>query len=277
MRCPSCGLDVDQAHALCPRCGTQLPLAHSSPQWGAYGSAPGYGAAPPGAWTDPQQATPHGPWPAGPYEVLEPGTAPARRRPAWAWLVAVLAVIFLSAAGAGVILKLTHKLPRPVLTAPGGQSTLSSAPDGRGQAATIDALLNASGASRTQLGPALTQVENCGDLDAAAITLQKIMTERNDQVRQSRTLAVDQLDHGTQLRDLLAQALTHSLEADQKFAAWLQNAKASGCTGHAAHDADYQAAQAASSEATNAKLSFVQLWNPIASRYGLPVRSDSTF
>src|SRR2546430_14244093 len=185
MRCPSCGLDVDQAHALCPRCGTQLPVPHSSPQWGAgYGNAPGHPSGPgypgaqPGHWPDPQQATPHGPWPAGPYEVLEPGTAPGRRRPAWAWLVAVLAVIFLSAAGAGVILKFTHKLPRPVLTAPGGPGTVSSAPDGRGQAATIDALLNASGARRIQLGPALTQEENCGDLDSAAVTPQKSVTER---------------------------------------------------------------------------------------------------
>ena len=98
-----------------------------------------------------------------------------------------------------------------------------------------------------------------------------------DQVRRGQSLAVDQLTGGEQLRTLLVQALTHSLQADQKFVAWAQNTTTNGCTGHAAHDSEYAAAQTASSGATTSKQSFVQLWNPIATRYGLSTRSESSF
>ncbi len=102
-------------------------------------------------------------------------------------------------------------------------------------------------------------------------------TERDSQVHQGQSLAVDQLANGDQLRTLLVQALTYSLQADQKFVAWAHNMATAGCTGHATHDADYAAAQAASSGATTSKQSFVKLWNPIATRYGLATRSESGF
>jgi hypothetical protein len=223
------------------------------------------------SWPEPQP--PHNPWPtSGPYQILEGGPPPGRRPP-WAWLVVVLAVIFVSAAAAGVILKLVHKVPGhaapPAASAPGA--------DGRAQAAAIDALLNASGASRTQLGPALNQVEACGDLDSAATTLAQIVSQRDAQVRQGQALAVDRLENGTQLRTTLVQALTSSLRADQSFVKWLDNTKTAGCTGHATHDADYADAQAASADATLNKQSFVALWNPVAARYALPSRTDTGF
>src|SRR5262249_36845103 len=152
-------------------------------------------------------------WPASGYQILEPGVSPGGSRSPWVWLVGVLAVIFVSAAAVGVILKLVHKVPQHVASP---RASASSA-DGRDQANAIDALLNASSASRTQLGPALNQVENCGDLKAATATLQQIVTERDSQVRQGQALAVDQLTGGEQLRTLLVQALTFSLQADQKF------------------------------------------------------------
>jgi hypothetical protein len=221
----------------------------------------------------PHQAAPPGEWPASGYQVLDSGVSPGSRRPPWAWLVAVLAVIFIGAAAAGVILKLTHKLPK--LSSPPPAS--ASAADGRTQANAIEALLNASSASRNQLGPALNQVENCGDLKAATATLEQIVTERDNQVHRGQSLAVDQLTSGDQLRTLLVQALTYSLQADQKFVAWAHTAASAGCTGHASHDADYAAAQAASSGATTSKQSFVKLWNPIATRYGLTTRTESGF
>jgi len=261
MRCPSCGFDADPAHRVCAHCGTPLP-GTPVPPWGG------------SPYPNPQQSIAPGGWPASGYQILEPGVAPGSRRPVWIWLVAVLAVIFVSAAAAGVILKLVHKVPKPSAPPPRASA---SAPDGRAQANAIDALLNASSASRTQLGPALQQVENCGDLNAATATLQQVVTQRDDQVRRGQSLAVDQLTGGEQLRTLLVQALTHSLQADQKFVAWAQNTTTNGCTGHAAHDSEYAAAQTASSGATTSKQSFVQLWNPIATRYGLSTRSESSF
>jgi hypothetical protein len=223
------------------------------------------------SWPEPHP--PHNPWPAsGPYQILEGGPPPGRRPP-WAWLVAVLAVIFLGAAGAGVLLKVLHKVPGRVAAPP----TASASPDARPQAAAINDLLNASAASRTQLGPGLNQVETCGDLNAASTTLTQIVGQRDAQVRQGQALAVDGIANGAQLRTLLVQALTYSLQADQSFVKWLGNTKAAGCSGHATHDADYAAAQAASAGATTSKQSFVALWNPVATKYGLPTRTDAGF
>jgi hypothetical protein len=277
MRCPTCGLEVDPAYALCPQCGTSLAVPHPHAQRGA--GQPGMPHQAPPPWLHQQQPSqPPGPWPdhpQGPWQVLEPGSGPGSRRPPWAWLVAVLAVILISAAAAGVILKVVHKVPKLGPARPPAAS--SSAPGGRDQAAAIDALLTASSGSRSRLGPALDQVDSCGDLTAATAALQQITTEREDQVRRGQALAVDQLPGGTQLRTQLVQALTYSLQADQKFVAWARTTATNGCTGHATHDADWTAAQAASTSARTSKQSFAQLWNPIATGYGFSTRSEATF
>jgi eukaryotic-like serine/threonine-protein kinase len=47
-----------------------------------------------------------------------------------------------------------------------------------------------------------------------------------------------------------------------------------GCgPGNSPHEGNYNAATAASQQATAAKKAFVQSWNPIAQRYGLPTRT----
>jgi hypothetical protein len=247
--------------------GAQLP--HGAPPWGSHPT--GYpGGLPHGSPDYGQQS-----WPASGYQILEPGSGPGVRRHPWIWVVVILALIFVGAGVTGVVLKVMHKVPHlPGVLASARPS--KAGPDGRSQAMAIDALLNASSGSRGQLGPALDQVEKCGNLTAATATLQQVVTERDGQVHQGQGLVVDQLDHGDQLRSLLVQALTYSLQADQSFVAWAKNA-ANGCTGKATHDADYTAAQTASSGATTSKQSFVQLWNPIATKYGLPTRSESNF
>jgi hypothetical protein len=223
-------------------------------------------------WPQPHQSTPHTPWPAqGPYQVLEGGPPPGRRG-RWGWLVAVLAVVVVAAGAAGVILKVVHRVPGHAPSAPS-----TSAVDGRAQASAIDALLNASSASRNQLAPALNQIETCGDWDYADKTLQQIVAQRTDQVRQGQALAVDGLTNGAQLKSALVQALNYSLQADQSFAAWLATVRTTPCNGHAAHEANYNAAQSASSSATTSKQTFVALWNPVAAQYGLPSRTDTGF
>lgn len=228
------------------------------------------------SWHEPQQSTPHTPWPtAGPYQILEGGPPPGRRPP-WAWLVAVLAVVFVGAAAAGVVLKLMHRVPGHLTARPPASSAATR--DGRAQAAAIDALLNASGASRNQLAPAIAQVDSCGDFDFAGKTFDQIVLDRAGQVEQGRALAVDQLENGPALRDQLVKALQFSLDADKHFSSWLANVRASGgCNGQAPHETEYGAAQASSANASANKRSFVQLWNPVASRYGLPSRAATGF
>jgi hypothetical protein len=303
MRCPSCGIDADPANALCPNCHAALhipaapssPYAGGPPQYGPpqygepaqYAVEPGYTQAPyPPAqhYGPPAGPTPDYGWPSGNYQILEPGPPPERSRSPWIWLAVVIAVVLVGAGAAVAAVKLMAKHPggtgtgAPATTtaAPPTTNSTASGPDGKAQATAIDQLLNASSASRQKLGPALTAVDGCGDLNGAIPTLQQVTTERDGQVKQGQALAVDQLTNGTQLKFALVQALTFSLQADQKFTAWAQAVAAAGCSGHAPHDDNYAAAQTASGSATTNKQQFVALWNPLAATYGLPTRSEST-
>jgi hypothetical protein len=229
----------------------------------------------------PQAGMPQQPGWADSYQVLEPGPPPERPRSSWPWLVVIIAVLVVLAGAAVAIVKLAGRHNLPIATGTARPSTVSTAPsqpggDGKAEANAIDQLLNASSASRQKLAPALTAVDGCGDVNGALGILQQVTAERNNQVKQGQALAVDQLTNGTQLRTALVQALTYSLQADQKYTAWAQAVAGAGCTGHAPHDDNYAAAQAASGSATTSKQQFVALWNPVASTYGLQARSEST-
>jgi hypothetical protein len=297
MRCPSCGQDADPANALCPHCHAALhiPAAPTSPYAGApgqYGAGheythPQYAAPPAQQYGTPPPVTapPDYGWPSGNYQVLEPGPPPERRRSPWIWVVIVIAVLLVGAGAAIAVVKVMAKHPAGTrIGAPSSSAAPTTAPassgaasaDGKAQAVAIDQLLNASSASRQKLGPALTAVDGCGDINSAITTLQQVTTERDGQVKQGQGLAVDQLNGGAQLKSALVQALTFSLQADQKFTAWAQAVAAAGCSGHAPHEDNYAAGQAASGSATTNKQQFVALWNPVAATYGLPNRSEST-
>ena len=312
MRCPNCGYDADPANALCPSCHSALhiaaapssPYANSQPQY----QQPQYqqpapqwteqdypqGQYPQGQYPQGQHYTVQGPagappdaaWPSGNYQILEPGAPPERGRTPWVWLVVVIAVLLVGAGAAVAVVKLVARHPNISIPHPGSSSptpvvpttkaSSANADAGRNQAIAVDQLLTASSASRQKLGPALDQVDACGDVNGALAILQQVTTERDDQVKSGQGLAVDQLTNGTQMRAALVQALTFSLTADQKYTAWAQAVAAGGCSGHATHDGNYAAAQAASGSATTSKQAFVGLWNPIAGAYNLPTRSEST-
>jgi hypothetical protein len=296
MRCPSCGQDADPANALCPHCHAALhipaaPSAPYAPQYAPpptqYGPPPQQYAPPPPQYGPPPHEQPDYGWPSGNYQVLEPGAPPERSRSPWLWVVVIIAVLLVGGGAAIAAVKLTKHSSGTPIGAPstrhpattggttGGAPTSASA-DGRAQAQAIDTLLNASSASRQKLGPALTAVDGCGDVNGAIGTLQQVTTERDGQVRQGQSLAVDQLNGGAQLKGALVQALTFSLQADQKYTAWAQAVAAGGCSGHATHDANFAAAETASASATTNKQQFVALWNPVAATYGLPSRTEST-
>jgi hypothetical protein len=271
-----------------PYSGSQ-PYAGGQPYVGAqqpYAAGHEYTHAP---YTPPEQhyvpEQGHG-W-SDSYQVLEPGPPPERSRASWGWLVAIIAVLIVAAGAAIAIVKLTGKhphvpsnvLPSKAAATTAGPASTAPSPaggDGKAQAIAIDQLLNASSASRQKLGPALTAVDGCGDLNGAVTTLQQVTAERDGQVKQGQSLAVDQLANGGKLQAALVQALTYSLQADQKYSAWAQAVAGAGCKGHAAHDDNYNAAQAASGSATSSKQQFVALWNPVAATYGLTARSEAT-
>jgi hypothetical protein len=136
----------------------------------------------------------------------------------------------------------------------------------------VDALLKESKVSRDQLGPALTKVDRCSDAAGGVTDLERITAARVDQLNRAKALPVDQLDNGAAVRDLLVKALDYSAEADQHFTTWATGVRDTGCQGAAPRTGDYQAASAASGQASAAKREFVKAWNVIAGTHG--VRND---
>jgi len=154
-------------------------------------------------------------------------------------------------------------------------SPASAATDGgREQALAVDALLQQTRASRAALGPALDQVNSCGDVVGAAQTIEKLTTDRDTQSQRAQSLEVGQLAGGPDAKAALTEALSYSLSADRSFLAWARYVRDNGCPGTPPSTTDLSAAQSASSGATKAKQRFVALWNPLASRYGLPSRVE---
>lgn len=273
---PNYGPGYGQPQSYVPQQGYE-PQGYPTQPYGA--PTQPYGTPPPGGMP-PGGMPPQDPGWAGSYQVLDSGPPPERHGRSMMWL-AVLVAVLIVLAGAGVaVWKLAGSKHLPPIaggtTHPGSAPASSAGGDGKAQALAIDQLLNASSASRQKLGPALTAVDGCSNLNGAVSTLQQVTTERQNEVTQGQNLAVDQLSNGKQLQSTLVQALTASWQADQKFTAWAQGVAQAGCTGHAPHDDNYTGAQQSSGAATTAKQQFVALWNPVAQTYGLPARSENT-
>jgi hypothetical protein len=75
----------------------------------------------------------------------------------------------------------------------------------------------------------------------------------------------------------LTQAWQASAAADQAYAQWANDEITKGCVRHDTGDPGYQATVAPNSQASQYKDSFVVLWNPIASGYGLTRYSADQF
>lgn len=265
MQCPLCALDCPPDATVCPRCNTDLV------------ESPAYQAAVPGA-----------PW-QSPAPAPRPAPLPYRRRlPVPPWLLVGAVALLTVAVGTGIGLA-TRTPANPPAPPPTGSSTgsstapspspaaASSGPDlaaARRQAIAMDTLLASSKASRGKLGDALNGVDQCQNLPGAAAVLDQVASERDSELRQVQALALDALQDGAQLSELLTQALNYSIQADRSYAAWAR-ALNGNCAPPAAHDGNWQNADAASQQATDAKRRFLAYWNPVAGANGLPVRPDS--
>lgn len=100
-------------------------------------------------------------------------------------------------------------------------------------------------------------------MEAAIATRRQILD-------QLPSIGFETLANGARLRAQLVDAMTASIEAGRDFQAWMGFVAASGCRGTAPHDANWDAAFAASDRATAAKRAFVADWNPVAATYGYP-------
>ncbi|WP_147312256.1 hypothetical protein [Thermomonospora umbrina] len=125
------------------------------------------------------------------------------------------------------------------------------------QATRISALLDDMAATRTELGSVVS-----GGCDISG--LERIRDQRQEQLNTARSLEVDALDGGGQVKDALQRALEISVESNNLYIA-----HSPGCPSD-------EAADDVNTRASQAKADVILYWNPIASQHGLPSRSSDT-
>jgi hypothetical protein len=159
--------------------------------------------------------------------------------------------------------------------------------EARPQAVAINSLLNASAASRNELGRALAAAKLCRGLPTAIAGMQEVAKERQQQLTRARALQVDGLQNGTQLRSHLARSIQYSLEVDEAYLAWAQSesqnpqtcrrAGGAGPKRRPRPDANYQRGGQLSNQASVSKRRFATLWAPVAKKHRLPPRTANQF
>ncbi|MGO4754508.1 hypothetical protein AB4212_38910, partial [Streptomyces sp. 2MCAF27] len=139
------------------------------------------------------------------------------------------------------------------------------------QAKALDALLADSNNSRAAVIKAVEDIKTCKNLSTAATNLRTAAGQRTDLVTRLGKISVDKLPNNAQLTSSLTKAWRSSATADNQYAAWAdQVGGKKGChKGQARRTPRVGAAERASGEATTAKKKASELWNPIATKYGL--------
>jgi hypothetical protein len=162
----------------------------------------------------------------------------------------------------------TASSPSPTQSSPSAASSPTEPVAASQQAAALKGLLTSSAAARTTLHNAVTQVGACTNLPGAVSQLQAVVNRRAGQYDRASTLSTAALPGGTQVKSTLLAALGSSLTADRDYLSWARQQLTSGCT-PASQSSTYNAAFSASQRADAAKQAFVQVWNPVAARYGI--------
>jgi hypothetical protein len=140
------------------------------------------------------------------------------------------------------------------------------------QADALGALLTSSAAARAALHNAVTQVGACTNLSGAVGQLQAVANQRAGQYGRASALPTAALPGGAQVKSKLLAALGSSLTADRDYLSWARQQLKDGCA-PSSQSAAYNAAFSASQRADAAKQAFVQVWNPVAARYGIAQES----
>jgi hypothetical protein len=159
--------------------------------------------------------------------------------------------------------------PSSAAVAPSSVTGTPSSPSAQQAAASLAGLLTQSVSDRSSTVNAVNSISACGPalsqgpqvLDSAAAARQRLLAQ------------LASLPGRSALSGQMLQALTGawqaSATADQDFARWAQDELSRGCTQNDQADPNFQAAAAPDTQATTDKKAFVNLWNPIAARYGL--------
>ncbi|MFI1868775.1 hypothetical protein [Streptomyces jumonjinensis] len=142
------------------------------------------------------------------------------------------------------------------------------------QARALDRLLAESNDSRAAVVRSVADIRRCANLEQAATDLRGAAEQRRELVTRLGQLDVGELPEHEDLTESLTEAWEASALADDHYAAWADQAGSrKGCKkGKARHTQLARQGDRASGEATEAKQEASGLWNPIATRHGLPER-----
>ncbi|MET7610249.1 hypothetical protein ABZX97_03940 [Streptomyces seoulensis] len=153
----------------------------------------------------------------------------------------------------------------------------SAADPAQPQAAELDKLLADSGNSRSAVIQSVERIKQCQNLDQAASDLHGAAKQRADLVSRLGKLSVDKLPDSGELNAALTAAWQASAAADNHYAVWARQAKSKKvCVkGHARSTNHSQAGNAQSGTASAQKAKAAQLWNAIATKYGLTTRQPT--
>ena len=229
------------------------PVGYPQPE--AYPQQPGaFPPQPPGAYPQP----PGRRLPGGKKLVLAAAAA--------AVVVAIIVGLVLSGRSSPTT-PAASDTPSPTPSSTGSASTVASR-----QAAAVSNLLTSSAAARKALEGAVSEVRNCSRLHAATRRIQTVVTQRSTEYSRASALSMAALANGAKVKSDLLTALRTSLDADRDYLTWARQQIASGC-GPAGQSSAYNAAFSADEQAGAAKQAFVQVWNPVASKYGVPAES----
>ncbi|WP_335933765.1 hypothetical protein [Streptomyces sp. PTD5-9] len=233
----------------------------------------------------PHQAPPVPPAPQPRYQPAGEGPGRGgerRKRPHVKLIGAVVAGCAVVGLGAGALMSgggdkgEDDKQPVAATGAPAEKPAEKEAVDpAKTQAEGLDKLLADSGNSRSAVIDAVEKTKNCRDLDQAVASLKDAARQRRDLVTRLDGLSVDKLPDHERLTDALTRAWQASASADDHYAAWAEQAKQGKkvCKhGHARTTSETQKANVSSGEASKAKKQASELWNEIASKYGLTRR-----
>lgn len=162
-------------------------------------------------------------------------------------------------------------------TAPAWTESAASPPPSdaasRQAASNLEALLDQSSGQRSVVDAAANDVEQCTDGGANwssdQSTLEAAASERQTLISDLQNLDVSTVPDGSSMVGVLVSGWDASAQADSDYAAYAAD-QADGCV---ANDGNDDAAHAADQQATSDKSAFVALWNPVASRLGLPTTS----
>ncbi|MGW7429151.1 hypothetical protein ACWGIN_06325 [Streptomyces sp. NPDC054861] len=256
----------------------QQPPHHQAPQ-------------PPQHHQPPYGNQPQGPRPPQPYGFQDAyydgddEPAPRRKSP-----VALIAAVVVGCAvvglGAGALLSGgdDDKGEKPGQSASAGTGapsttapTEKAADPAEPQAQALDKLLADSNNSRDAVIRSVESIKQCKNLDQAATDLRGAAAQRRELVTRLGGLSVDKLPDNAALTAALTKAWQASASADDHYAAWAVQMKAKkACKGGKARSTSRTAeANKKSGEATTAKREAAGLWNPTATKYGLPQRTPT--